>query len=238
MAVQATPDDVYGVMRIGNKIFLRKKDRNVYTCISFGLKNGRAISPYGVFQQGDHVFRMSEGSPQMIGQCEYVLDTCIVPPNNAMRTANISLIKLMTGFQVDNRLDFVWENETKSFPLEICRGTIFPQTEVIIHGEIPRRGCVVRNPYSNNERNLFQVMLVSDQALGAHPIREPVHQPLFITSVPQTGSVSLDLYGMTGGMVGNDYAVVPLYPCVYRMYGSSLGSFDSGFSSVSGLPLW
>lgn len=232
MAVQATADDVFGDMRIGNKIFLRKKHSDVYTYISFGLKNGRAICPCGVFQQKDDVFRMSEGYPQMIGKCENVFDVYYVPPNNTVLTANTTLIELMPGFQVDNRIDFVWENEDQSFPLEIYKGQIFPQTQVIIHGEIPRPGLVVRNPYSNNERKLFQVILVSDQAPGTHPIREPVDQPHFITSVPQKGSVSLDLYGTTAGMVGNDYAVVPLYPCLYHMYGSSLGSFDSGFLSV------
>lgn len=231
-SVQATADEVYGDMRIGDKIFLRKSCSNVYTSISFGLKNGRAISPYGVFEPGNHVFRMSEGRAQLIGECENTFDTCYVPPDNAMLTANISLIKLNPGFQVDNRLDFVWENENRSFPLEIYRGTISPQTEVIIHGEIPRLGQVVRNPYSNSEQKLFQVILVSVQGPGAHPVRGPVDHPLFITSVPQVGSMSLDIYGTTARMVGNDYAVVPLYPCLHRMYGSSLGSFDSGWSSM------
>lgn len=234
MAVQATADEVYGDMRIGHKIFLRMERGDVYTSVSFGLKNGRAICPYSEFQQGDHVFRMSEGCPQMIGRCENVFETYCVPPNNAMLTANISLIKLNPGFQVDNRLDFVWENENKSLPLEIYRGTIPPQAEVIIHGhgEMPQPGLVVSNPYSNSERKLFQIILVSGQASGAHPIREPVDQPLFVTSIPQAGSVSLDIYGTTTGMVGDDYAVIPLYPCLYHMYGSSLGSFDSGFLSV------
>ena len=196
--------------------------------------NDCAVCPYKMADEGEYVITIDQnGTLKAIGRCYRRLDTCNVN-SGIKQTVSFSLVQL-ERCRLVNKMEFslLPNGAPQWYDLRLYNGTVDHGTRAMVMNwttGTPMYGVVTSGDFNSVRDDLFRVITVND-GNGAPLCDYGEFIGALLTSVPNVGATSLDVYGAITGRFGGQNVAVPLSAVLECSFGLASLRDDSGYVS-------